>query len=61
MADNDARSVFASDGPNVIGLTEGIATGFYYSFFCLLAIAGTFINCAVRVRYEMTRTAGVER
>jgi hypothetical protein len=35
--------------------TLGIVPGFYYSFFCLLAIVGTFMNASIRVRWAVAR------
>lgn len=36
-------------------LSFGIAPGFYYSFFCLLAIVGVFANASIKIRWMMGR------
>ena len=38
--------------------SRGAAPGFYYSFFCLLAIVGTFANASIRIRWILMRVDG---
>mgnify|MGYP001627809541 CR=1 FL=1 len=53
---NDFRSPFGNhDSAAAKGLRIGIAPGFYYSFFCLLAIVGTFANASIQVRRTVKR------
>lgn len=35
--------------------TDGVAPGSFYSFFCLLAIAGTFASASIRIRAALVR------
>ena len=52
----DIRSLFNMHGPpnsNYVGLRS--APGLFYSFFCVLAIFGTFMNASLRIRLALTR------
>lgn len=52
----DFRSLFGRHALGAIeGTSSGIVPGFYYSFFCLLAIVGTFVNVSMRMRWVLTR------
>lgn len=52
----DFRSPFDNHGPIAkADLSTGIAPGVYYSFFCLLAIVGTFVNASIRIRWMLAR------
>lgn len=52
----DFQSLFGTNNSNVSErVSFGIAPGFYYSFFCLLAIVGTFANASIKIRWMMAR------
>lgn len=52
----DFRSPFGNhDSEAAEGLQSGIAPGSYYSFFCLLAILGTFANASSQIRRTVER------
>lgn len=52
----DFRSLFGNPGSVAKDSSSfGTAPGFYYSFFCLLAIVGTFMNASIRFRWILAR------
>ena len=52
----DFQSLFKTHNSNISErVSFGNAPGFYYSFFCLLAIVGTFANASIKIRWMMTR------
>jgi hypothetical protein len=52
----DCRSLFDShDSLASDNVSHGSAPGDYYSFFCLLAILGTFVNASIRIRLVLAR------
>ena len=52
----DFRSPFGyHDSAAAEDLRFGIAPGSYYSFFCLLAIVGTFANASIQIRRTVDR------
>lgn len=52
----DFRSFFGNHASGASeGASFGIVPGFYYSFFCLLAIVGTFVNASMRMRWVLAR------
>lgn len=55
----DFQSPFGTQGTMVRenSSVEGVP-GFYYSFFCLLAIVGTFANASVKIRRMLARLHG---
>ncbi len=51
---SDLVSPFGSSGSITSGKAPlGVAPGNYYSFFCLLAIVGTFANASTKIRWSM--------
>ena len=56
----DFRSPFGNhDYAATEGLRFGSAPGSYYSFFCLLAIVGTFANASIQIRRTVERLHGI--
>lgn len=52
----DFQSLFGTHNSSVSErVSFGIAPGSYYSFFCLLAIVGTFANASIKIRWMMAR------
>lgn len=52
----DFQSLFGTNNSNVLErVSFGIAPGLYYSFFCLLAIVGTFANASIKIRWMLAR------
>ena len=52
----DFRSLFGNHASGArVSVSSGIVPGFYYSFFCLLAIFGTFLNASMRMRRVLAR------
>jgi hypothetical protein len=52
----DVQSVFGRQSFAVSRkLTAGIAPGVYFSFFCLLAVVGTYATASIKMRWMMAR------